>query len=148
VNNRFAAVATGSLLAVGGLAACSSPPPLPPQPPGALPPVTAHITIDGQDAGTTHSVSCTQVGWSNTFDTGNGDSGTTAVVDTGDQVTAESVQIRNVNGFSGSFSAGTYGNADASIAGQTFTITGTALGYMADKPTNRIPQHFTIKVNC
>jgi hypothetical protein len=82
------------------------------------------------------------------FDIGDKDSGTTVVVDTGDQVKAQSVQIRNINGFSGGFSAGTYGNADASIAGQTFVITGTALGYMADKPTSRIPQHFTIKVNC
>jgi lipoprotein LpqH len=146
VDNRFAAVCTP--LAVAGLAACSSPPPLPPQPPGALPPVTAHVTINGQEAGTTHNVSCNQTGWSHSFTTGDNASGTTAVVDTGDKVTARSVQIRNLNGFTGSFSAGTYGNADATISGQTFTITGTALGYLADNPTNRVPQHFTIKVNC
>ncbi|HME49256.1 lipoprotein LpqH [Mycobacterium sp.] len=148
MENRFAAAATGALLAVAGLTACSSPPSLPPQPPGALPPRTAHVTIDGQDAGTTHDVSCTQVGWSNTFSTGDKDSGTTAVVNTGDQITAESVQIRNLNGFTGSFTAGTYGNAEATVAGQTFTITGTALGYTPDKPTNQVPQHFTIKVSC
>jgi ipoprotein LpqH len=148
VENRFVAVASASLLAVAGLAACSSPPPLPPQPAGALPPLTAHVTIGGHDAGTTHNVSCSQTGWSNTFDIGNKDSGTTAVVDTGDQVKATLVQIRNVGGFTGSFSSGTYGNANASVAGQTFTISGTALGVMADRPTNRIPQQFMIKVNC
>jgi len=110
--------------------------------------VTAHVTIGGQDAGTTHNVWCTQVGWSNTFEIGDKNSGTTAVVDTGDQVKATSVEIRNIGGFTGSFSAGTYGNAQAGVAGQTFTITGTAVGYMADKPTNRVPQQFTIKVNC
>lgn len=141
-------MATGSLLAVAGLAACSSPPPLPPQPPGSLPPVTAHITVDGRDAGTTHDVSCTQVGWAHTFDTGDKDSGATAVVETGDQIKAQSVEIRNLNGFSGSFSAGTVGNADANVLGETFTVTGTALGYAADKPTQRVPQQFTIKVNC
>jgi ipoprotein LpqH len=148
VENRFVAVASASLLAVAGFAACSSPPPLPPQPPGALPAATAHVTIGGQDAGTTHNVSCSQTGWSNTFDTGDKDSGTTVVVDTGDQIKATLVQIRNVGGFTGSFSAGTLGKANASVAGQTFTISGTALGYTAEKPTNQIPEQFMIKVNC
>ncbi len=110
--------------------------------------MTAHVTIEGQDAGTTHDVSCTQVGWSNTFDTGDKDSGVTAVVDTGDKVKATMVQIRNLNGFTGSFSAGTLGTADATVAGQTFTITGTALGYMTDKSAAQVPAHFMIKVNC
>jgi lipoprotein LpqH len=148
VENRFAAVATGSLLVVAGLAACSSPPPLPPQPPGALPPLTAHVTVAGQDAGTTHDVWCTQVGWSNTFETGDKTSGTTVVIDTGDQVKAQSVDIRNIAGFTGSFSTGLFGDAHASIAGHTFMVTGTALGHMADQPQRRVPQQFTIKVNC
>jgi lipoprotein LpqH len=93
-------------------------------------------------------VSCTQVGWSHTFDIGDKSSGTTAVVDTGDEVKARMVEIRNVNGFSGTFAQGTLGNANARVAGDTFTITGTALGYTADKPRNQVPQQFTIKVNC
>jgi ipoprotein LpqH len=147
VKNRFAAVAAGSLVVIG-LAGCSSRPPLPPQPPGALPPLTAHVTVAGQDAGTTHDVWCTQVGWSHTFDIGDKASGTTMVVDAGNQVTARSVEIRNIAGFTGSVSAGTFGNAQATITGHTFTVTGTALGYMADQPRNRVPQQFTIKVNC
>jgi lipoprotein LpqH len=147
VENRFVAAAAATL-AVTAVAACSSTPPLPPPPPGSLPPVTAHVAVQGQDAGTTHQVSCTQVGWSHTFDTGDKSSGTTAVVDTGDEVKARMVEIRNVNGFSGTFAQGTLGNANARVAGDTFTITGTALGYTADKPRNQIPQQFTIKVNC
>lgn len=148
MQNRFAAVTAGTLLAVAGVAACSSPPPLPPQPPGSLPPVTAHVIVNGYDAGTTHDVSCNQTGWALTFNTGDNNAGTTTVVDTGDQIQPTLVQIRDVDGFTGTFSAGTIGNAQAEVAGQTFTITGTALGYNADKPTHQIPQQFTIKVNC
>lgn len=110
--------------------------------------MTAHVTVAGQDQGTTHNVSCTQVGWSHTFDIGDKASGTTVVVDTGNQVTPRSVEIRNIAGFSGSYSAGTFGNAQAAVTGHTFIVTGTALGFMADQPRNRVPQQFTIKVNC
>lgn len=129
-------------------AACSSPPPLPPPPPGSLPPLTAHVTFNGQDRGTTHNVSCNQTGWAHTFNIGDDNSATTAVVSTGDQVTAQSVQFRNLDGFTGGFSAGNFGNGAATVDGNNFVITGTALGFTADKPTNRIPQQFAIRVNC
>lgn len=147
VEHRFVAIAAGTA-AVAGVAACSSTQPLPPEPPGSLPPVTAHVTLDGRDIGTTHNVSCTQVGWAHTFTTGDTTSGTTAVVNTGDEVTAQSVQIRNLDGFSGGFAAGNFGDAQAKVAGNTFIITGTVLGFTVDRPSNRIPQQFAIKVNC
>lgn len=133
---------------VASVAACSSPSPLPPQPAGSLPPLTAHVTLDGQDMGTTHNVSCTQVGWAHTFTTGDQNSGTTTVVNTGDQISAQSVQIRNLDGFTGGVSAGTFGDAEARVAGNTFIVTGTAFGFNADKPTNRVNPQFAIKVNC
>ena len=44
------------------LAGCSSPPPEYQPPPGALIAGTAHVTINGQDAGTTDSVQCDSAG--------------------------------------------------------------------------------------
>ncbi|HYO02916.1 MAG TPA: hypothetical protein VET27_14010 [Mycobacterium sp.] len=34
----------------------------PPPPPGALPPLTAQVSIDGKDMGLTHAVNCNQTG--------------------------------------------------------------------------------------
>jgi len=118
------------------------------------------VTINGQDAGTTHSVDCNQAEQYFTITTGDravrGAStltanGVTAVVestDSGSKMAAKSVQIRNVGGFTGSYWQGQVGNAEAKLAGTTFTITGTADGFNATDPSDRTTATFQIKAGC
>jgi ipoprotein LpqH len=150
VQNRFVAVAGAAFMVVAGIAGCSSQQATP-QPPGSLPPLTAHVSINGKDAGTTHTVNCSQVDRYMTIDTGTKDGGATAVVesvDSGSKISAQSVQIRNLGGFTGSYWTGVVGDANAGIAGTTYTITGTADGFNSDAPDKRVTGTFQIKAAC
>jgi hypothetical protein len=116
-----------------------------------LPPTTVHLSVNGKDAGTTHDVKCSQVDQYVTIDTGNNGAGVTAVVQSvegGFKLAAKSVQIRNLGGFSGSYWDGLVGNAEASTAGNTYTITGTADGFNTDQPNKRTTGTFQIRANC
>ncbi|MFZ0834447.1 MAG: lipoprotein LpqH [Mycobacterium sp.] len=118
------------------------------QPPGSLPPATAQVTINGESTGTTKSISCSQDGWMHTFETGDDQSGVRMVVTGGDTVTAESVVINNVGGFNGSVWQNNIGNAQASVIGTTFRVTGTAEGATTDDPNKRTTASFEVKANC
>jgi ipoprotein LpqH len=133
---------------VAAVAACSSAPPTSHQPPGALPPTTAQVTVNGQSAGTTHHVDCTQDGWMHTIKTGDNKSGVTVVVDTGDAVRAESVVITNVGDFTGSVYDNKIGKAEATIIGSTFRVNGTAEGASIAEPNQPTTANFDIKANC
>jgi ipoprotein LpqH len=149
VKNGF--VAVGALAVVAGIAGCSSSSPSPPQPPGALPVDTAHITVNGQSAGTMRSVTCSQVDQYMNIDTGDNKTGVSAVVQSvqgGFKLAAKSVQIRNLGGFSGNYVDGIVGNADATVAGNSYTISGTADGFNTDKPDTRTTATFQIKASC
>jgi hypothetical protein len=63
-------------------------------------------------------------------------------------LTAESVSINNLGGFTGSYNAGLGGNADVTMTGRTFAITGTATGFATDQPSFRKDGTFDIKVAC
>jgi lipoprotein LpqH len=148
MQNRFVFVVAGAALCAGSIAGCSSGPENSPQPPGALPPTTAQMTVNGQAAGTTHAVSCTQDGWMHTIKTGDDKSGVMIVIDTGDKISAQSVVITNVGGFSGNFIVNQIGKADASVIGTTFRVNGTAEGSPATDPNKRATASFDIKANC
>jgi hypothetical protein len=157
VQNRIV-VAAGAVLVLVGVAGCSSSPKSSPQPPGSLPTATAQITINGKSAGTTRDVACTQDDWMHTILTGDkanvlpekvdGASGVTVVVDTKDSVNAKSVQITNVNGFTGTVWENNIGKAQATIIGSTWKITGTAQGENANDPNKEVTATFEIKANC
>jgi lipoprotein LpqH len=133
---------------VSALAGCSSsPPPAKPQP-GTLVIGTAAVTVNHADAGTTDAVSCTAAGPLTTITTGDAQSGITAVVSNKGGLTAESVTINNLGGFTGSYNAGLGGNADVTMTGRTFAITGTATGFAIDQPSFRKDGTFDIKVAC
>jgi len=137
------------MVAAAPIAGCSSSEPKsPPQPSGALPPNTVHMTVNGHDAGTTHDVKCDQVDWFHTIDAGNPASGVKATIEFGDKVTAQSVELHSVGGFTGSFWNGTVGSGDASILGNTFRVTGTAVGANDDKPNTQTTATFDIRANC
>jgi ipoprotein LpqH len=145
---RLIGVIAGTALFAGSIAGCSSSPADSPQPPGALPAATAQVVVNGQAAGTTHAVHCTQDGWMHMIQTGDEKSGVTIVVDTGAKVTAKSVVITNVGGFTGSMFENRLGTADASMLGSTFRVNGSIEGSPTADPNKRATANFDIKANC
>jgi lipoprotein LpqH len=128
-------------LAVAVLGACT---PLPQTPLSS----TASVTVNGNDA-KFNVVKCTQVQWYRTIYIGGDFAGATVVVDErAERATAESVHIQNLGGFTGMYSQGGGGDADMSLSGGKFTITGTANGYKVDKPSEPATATFKIIVAC
>jgi ipoprotein LpqH len=109
---------------------------------------TASVTVNGNDT-KFQIVNCTQVEWIRTIDIGGDFSGAKVVIDQrGEPVTAESVHIRNLGGFTGMYSQGDGGDASMSMSGDKFTITGTASGYQVDKPGEPATATFKIIAAC
>jgi ipoprotein LpqH len=135
-------------VAVTAIAGCSSEPPEYTPAPGTLVAGTAQVTVNGQDTGTTTAVQCSTTGPLTTIDTGDQASGVTAMISNEDELTAESVGINNVSGFTGSYNAGLGGTANVTMAGRTYDITGTADGFDTAKPSFRTSGTFSIKVSC
>lgn len=128
-------------LAVTMTGACS------PRPPSRLS-STASVTVNGSET-KFNVVKCGQLQWTRTIDIGGDFAGARIVVDEqGDAVSAESVHIRNVNGFTGMYSRGGEGDADTRLSGDRFTITGSAHGYKADKPNQPDTATFKIVATC
>ena len=148
MQNRFVVVTVAALCAVAGIAGCSSTPANSPQPPGSLPPATAQVTVNGQSAGTTRAVVCTQDGWTHTITTGDDKSGVKVVVDTGDTINATSVVITNISDFTGTVLENNIGKAEASMIGTTFRVTGTAQGSTTQNPNQVSTANFEVKANC
>jgi ipoprotein LpqH len=141
-------VLTAAALAVLALGGCSSPPPPTKPEPGALAAGTAAVTVNDADAGSTDAVACSAAGPLITINTGDGESGVTAVVSNEGEPTAESVAIRNLGGFTGSYNAGLGGETKVVVTGRTYDISGTADGFTTDNPSFRTNGTFTIKVAC
>ena len=106
------------------------------------------MTVNGQNTGTTEAVECTAAGSLTTITTGDQTSGITTLVSNKDELTAESVDINNVGGFTGSYNAGLGGTANVTMTGRTYDITGTADGFNTDNPSFRTSGTFAIKVAC
>jgi ipoprotein LpqH len=130
------------------LAACSSGPPAYQPAPGTLVPGTAQMTVNGQNIGTTEAVQCTPAGSLTTITTGDQTSGITSLISNKDELTAASVSINDVGGFTGSYNAGLGGTAKVSMTGRTYDITGTADGFETANPSFRANGTFAIKVAC
>ena len=108
----------------------------------------ASVTVNGNDT-KFQIVNCTQVDWIRTIDIGGDFSGAKVVIhQRGEPVTAESVHIRNLGGFTGMYSQGDGGDASMSMSGDKFTINGTANGYHVDKPGEPATATFKIIVAC
>lgn len=139
MRNRIAVVAAAVTVAL--LGACT------PRPPTQLS-STASVTVNGNDANF-HIVKCSQLQWTRTIDIGGNFAGAKVVIDEGaQQASAESVQIRNLAGFTGMYSRGGSGDADMSMTGDKFTVSGTASGYKTDKPGEPATATFKIVVTC
>ncbi len=108
----------------------------------------ATVTVDGKDS-KFQMVNCTQVQWIRTIDIGGDFAGAKVVIDQRKEpVTAESVRIQNLGGFTGLYSQGDGGDASMSMSGVRFTITGTANGYQVDKPNEPATATFKITASC
>lgn len=149
MTNRSAGVFAAALVA-GGIAGCSSPrPPASLVAPGTLPAGTAQVMINGKDAvGTTQEVSCLALGSLTIVTIGDRTSGVTAYVSNKNRLVAQTVSIRDLGGFTGSFNAGLNGNADVSMIDKTYDITGTADGFTTARPEARLARPFAITVSC
>ncbi len=135
------ALAIGMALAVAGLGACS------PKPQSALS-STASVSVNGNDANI-HVVKCTQLEWYRTIEVGGDFAGAKVVIDERAQpLTAESVRIQNLGGFTGMYSKDDGGDANMSFSGDKFTITGTANGFRTDKPGEAASAAFKIIATC
>jgi hypothetical protein len=139
---------TVAALVTGGSAGCSSgPPPAKPKR-GVLPAGTAHLTIEGNDAGTTGAVECATAGSMTTIRTGDNNAGVTVGLSNKIRLTVDYVRIRNLNGFSGDYNLGLEGDqATAALTDSTYHINGTAFGFKQESiaPTT---QQFVIAVAC
>ena len=139
MRNRIGVAAAA--LTVALLGACTS------RPPTQLS-STASVTVNGNDANF-NVVKCGQLQWTRTIDIGGNFAGAKVVIDEGAQpASAESVHIQNLGGFTGMYSRGDGGNADMSMTGDRFTVTGTASGYKTDKPGEPANATFKIVVTC
>ncbi|OBI87943.1 lipoprotein LpqH [Mycobacterium sp. 1245805.9] len=140
MRNRFPTVATAAL-AVVLLASCT------PRPQTQLS-GTASVNINGNGADF-HIVKCSQVEWIRMIDIGSDYAGAKIVIDQrAEPVTAESVRIHNLAGFTGMYSRGGAGDAVLTLRDDKVTITGTANGYQTDKPNEPASAPFKITATC
>jgi len=139
MKRRFTAVA--ALLVAVGLAGCSSPP-------AALSNHAARVSINGKATNALQQVTCYQTGQSWTIETTNKEPGFTATIELGDAPTAQSVDIRNLGNFTGTYWDDNIGKAKAEVEGGQFSVSGEAEGAFADKPNQRVSATFDIKTAC
>jgi ipoprotein LpqH len=129
-----------SVVAIG-LAGCSSGT-------NALGTHDARVSINGKATNALQPVSCTQNGTSWTIQTTDKEPGFTALIELGDQVTAKTVDIRNMANFTGTYWNDNLGKAKATVQNGEFSISGEAKGSFADKPNQPTTATFDINTHC
>ncbi len=134
-------MAVAAAVVIAGVAGCSAAP-------AALGSTTANVSIDGRDTGNPHVIRCSQTGWSWIIETPDKGKGFSAMIDTGDKITARSVDFRDFGGFTGTFWADNIGEAEATGVGGKYTITGSVDGSYTDNPSNAVTATFRIEADC
>jgi ipoprotein LpqH len=138
VLTKYLGAIAGAVSLGAAIVACSSP--------QELTSPDARVVINGQ--GDNYQVTCSQSGRQWTIETLEEDPGFRATIDTGEGVTAEAVDIRNIGGFTGTFWEGNIGQAEAKVGQGKFTINGEGEGSFADKPNRKVSATFDITANC
>ncbi|MCV7352329.1 lipoprotein LpqH [Mycobacterium parmense] len=128
--------------------ACSSSPHAAAPPPGTLSPETAQVTINDHALPETHAVKCVPMGSLTAINTGDTAAGTKALVSNETALTAKTVNISDLGGFTGSYAEHLQGAAEVTLQGDTYTIRGRAEGFDTGDPSLRATDTFTIKVAC
>jgi ipoprotein LpqH len=139
MDTRLVAVAAAVLVAVA--AGCSSQPP-------ALGGTTAKVPINGESTGGPHAVRCSQAGWIWIIEMPDQVKGFKATLDTGDNVTVQSVEFRDLGGFTGTYWKDNIGEAEVNGTGGKYTISGSADGSFTKNPSNEVTATFTIEADC
>ncbi|KZS51717.1 hypothetical protein A4G26_20075 [Mycobacterium kansasii] len=136
-----------TLLLLIATAGCSSGPPALTLPNGALPPGTAHVTVNGNETRQVHEVKCESIGKGLTWIyIGSARARTTLLLD--DARTPKAVAFNDVEGFTGSYWQDLQGNARLAMVDQTYMLTGTVAGFNAEQPHTRTMTDFAVKVAC
>ncbi|MFY1621220.1 lipoprotein LpqH [Micromonospora sp. WMMD736] len=128
-------------LVVIGLAGCAVPAP-------AVGTRTAELSVGGDGATATQPVSCSQTGWMWILESFAEEPGFTAVLRSGLDGAADSVQLRDIGGFTGAYWAGTTGSGEVNIEEGVFTVSGEAEGYFAEDPTDRVTVPYRVTARC
>jgi lipoprotein LpqH len=139
MKRRFAAAAV--LLVAIGAAGCSSAP-------AALGNHDAKVMINGKATNALQPVVCTQTGQSFEIQTVDKEPGFTATIRLGDTLTAQTVDIRNLANFTGTYWDDNLGKAQAKVSQGKFNVSGEAKGSFADKPNQSTTATFDITTNC
>jgi lipoprotein LpqH len=107
------------------------------------------VTIDGKDQAVQGTVVCSTMGGNVNIAIGDATTGIGAVVSSGDSPTVHSVGLGNVNGVTLGFqeNAG-QGEAKAEKDGNTYKISGTAIGMDMANPMQPVNKPFEIEVSC
>jgi lipoprotein LpqH len=107
------------------------------------------VTIDGKDQAVQGTVVCSTMGDNVNIAIGDATTGIGAVVSSGDSPTVHSVGLGNVNGVTLGFqeNAG-QGEAKAEKDGNTYKISGTAIGMDMANPMQPVQKPFEIEVSC
>ncbi|MUL84580.1 MULTISPECIES: lipoprotein LpqH [unclassified Mycolicibacterium] len=108
---------------------------------------TARISIDGRET-SNYPILCTQRSWLWTIETLPNSPGFTAMLQTGSSISPEIMRIRDLQGFTGSAAGEPMAGAEAGIDGTTFTMSGTAHGSFADRPTKPASVQYRIQAHC
>lgn len=139
MKRRFPVAAV--LLVTVGVAGCSSPP-------AALGNHDAKVIIDGKATNAPQPVTCSQTGDAWTIQTLDKEPGFTATIRLGNTVTAQTVDIRNLGNFTGTYWNGNLGKAQARVNQGKFNVSGEAKGAFADKPNQSTTATFDITTSC
>jgi hypothetical protein len=150
VQNRIATVTVTALL-IAGLAACSSE--------QANHPSQATVAINGNTVATKQRVVCNQqldalpgkpqqMFWAISIGDQQVSGARVMLNDSGQNLVANSVRIQNLGGFTGMYSRDDGGEANASFASETFTISGTAEGFNTYQPGESAKATFKIVATC
>jgi lipoprotein LpqH len=115
---------------------------------GSLPSGPAKLSIDDRETGDQQKESCLVTEPVATIDIGDEQSGSTCVVSAAADLRVESVSIRNLGGFTGSYNRSLGAPANVSMTGATYDLSGTADGFATDNPSFRKTGNFSIKVSC
>ncbi|WP_234706104.1 lipoprotein LpqH [Mycolicibacterium setense] len=108
---------------------------------------SARISIDNQELSRAFQVQCTQRSWLWTIETLPEEPGFTAIIQTGATVEPKVMRLRDMTGFTGSTPV-EGSDAQASIDGTTFHVSGTAHGSFADRPTKPAEVQYRMEAHC
>jgi ipoprotein LpqH len=145
MQKRFFNAAAAAVVAAGA-AACSSASVTPP--PGEIPGGTARVTINDRALPMVNTVKCTPIRSLTTITAGNEAQGVTALVSSETGLTAKTININNMGGFTGRYASEFEGHANVSMEGRTYIFRGRADGFDADETSVRTSKTFVIEISC